>query len=297
MKKILLACASVVALMGAASCSGSGSSSNPKNFSDSLTVAFGKMQGAQTQQMIENNLPADMKAKFNKDAFLRGFKQAVMADTADVAYIEGMMAGAQAWRNFNFWREKEVADANAQVFYNTFAQYFKSDSISMTEMTELNNELQTLFNQATMRLQAKQDSIRAAEAAANSASAEENKAKAAAYLDSIKAAEPGIQVTPSGLGYKVVKQGKGALYTADSTADVIYTGRLIDGTQFDSSNGQPIKFNVSQVVPGFSEGLQMMNPGSKYILYIPSDLGYGDAGNSAVPGGAMMVFEVEIPAN
>ncbi len=297
MKKIILACASAVALMGAASCSGSGSSSNPKTFSDSLTVAFGKMQGAQTQQMIDNNLPADVKAKFNKDSFLRGFKQAVMTDTADLAYIEGLAAGAQAWRNFNFWREKEVADANAQVFYNTFAQYFKSDSISMTEMTELNNELQNLFNQATMRLQAKQDSIRNAQAAANSASAEANKAKAAAYLDSIKAAEPGIQVTPSGLGYKVVKQGKGAIYTADSTADVIYTGRLIDGTQFDSSNGQPVKFNVSQVVPGFSEGLQMMNPGSKYILYIPSDLGYGDTGNSAVPGGAMMVFEVEIPAN
>lgn len=296
MKKIFLACTAAVALVGAASCSGTGSSSSPKNFNDSLTVAFGKMQGAQTEQMIQN-IPEDMKAKFTKDAFLRGFKQALLADTADVAYIEGLNAGAQAWRNFNFWRERGVADANSQVFYNYFAEYFKKDSISMEEMNNLQEELQLLFNQATLRMQAREDSIRAAQAAAAGAGAEANKVKAAAYLDSIKNAEPGIEITPSGLGYKVVKQGTGAKIAADANVPVIYTGRLIDGTQFDSSNGEAVTFNVQQVVPGFSEGLQLMNPGSKYILYIPSDLGYGDQGNPAVPGGAMMVFEVEIPAN
>lgn len=295
MKKILLACAAVAALVGGTACSGSGSSSAGNSFGDSLSVAFGKMQGAQTLQMTEN-IPADVKSKFSKDSFLRGFKQAVMADTADVAYIEGLMAGSQAWRNFNFWREQQVADADAQTFYDNFAAYFKRDSISMEEISALNTEVQALFNQATARLQARQDSIRAAQQAERSGSAQENKAKAAAYLDSIKAADKDVKVTPSGLGYKVVKQGKGALIAANDNADVIYTGRLIDGTQFDSSNGQPVNFNVAQVVPGFSEGLQLMNPGSKYIFYIPSDLGYGDGGNSAVPGGAMMVFEVEIPA-
>ncbi len=295
MKKILLACAAVAALVGGTACSGSGSSSAGNSFGDSLSVAFGKMQGAQTLQMTEN-IPADVKSKFSKDSFLRGFKQAVMADTADVAYIEGLMAGSQAWRNFNFWREQQVADADAQTFYDNFAAYFKRDSISMEEISTLNTEVQALFNQATARLQARQDSIRAAKQAEQSGSAQENKAKAAAYLDSIKAADKDVKVTPSGLGYKVVKQGKGALIGANDNADVIYTGRLIDGTQFDSSNGQPVNFNVAQVVPGFSEGLQLMNPGSKYIFYIPSDLGYGDAGNLAVPGGAMMVFDVEIPA-
>lgn len=293
MKKILLACAAVAAIMGATSCSGSGSASN--NFSDSLTVAFGKMQGAQTLQMTEN-IPADVKAKFNKESFLRGLKQAVMADTADVAYIEGLMAGGQLWRNFNFWRQQDVADANPEIFYENFANYFKRDSLSSDEINELTTEVQILFNQVSARLQARQDSIRAAQQAERNGSAQENKAKATAYLDSIKAADKDVKVTPSGLGYKVIKQGKGALLAADGNADVIYTGRLIDGTQFDSSNGKPINFNVAQVVAGFSEGLQMMNPGSKYILYIPSDLGYGDGGNSAVPGGAMMVFEVEIPA-
>lgn len=270
MKKILLACAAVAALVGGTACSGSGSSSAGNSFGDSLSVAFGKMQGAQTLQMTEN-IPADVKSKFSKDSFLRGFKQAVMADTADVAYIEGLMAGSQAWRNFNFWREQQVADADAQTFYDNFAAYFKRDSISMEEISTLNTEVQALFNQATARLQARQDSIRAAKQAEQSGSAQENKAKAAAYLDSIKAADKDVKVTPSGLGYKVVKQGKGALIGANDNADVIYTGRLIDGTQFDSSNGQPVNFNVAQVVPGFSEGLQLMNPGSKYIFYIPSD--------------------------
>lgn len=295
MKKIFIACAAAAALVGVTACSGTGSSKAGDTFSDSLTVAFGKMQGAQTLQMMEN-IPADIKDKFSKESFLRGFKEAVMADTADMGYIEGLMAGAQAWRNFNFWREQNVADADARVFYDNFASFFKRDSITMEEMAILNNEVQGLFNQATARLQARQDSIRAAEQARQSGSASENKAKGAAYLDSIKAADKDVKVTPSGLGYKVVKQGTGAKIAADGNADVIYTGRLIDGTQFDSSNGQPVNFNVAQVVPGFSEGLQLMNPGSKYILYIPSDLGYGDNGNPAVPGGAMMVFEVEIPA-
>lgn len=295
MKKILMACTAVAALIGTAACSGSGSTSAGNSFTDSLTVAFGQMQGAQTLQMM-GNIPADMKEKFTKEAFLRGYKQAAMADTADVAYIEGLMAGAQAWRNFNFWRQQEVADVNAQVYYNAFAEYFKKDSISDMEVSELTAKVQTLFNEVTARLQAKQDSIRAAKEAEQSSSAAENKAKATAYLDSLKAADSSIKVTPSGLGYKVVKQGKGATTAADANVDVIYTGTLIDGTQFDSSNGNPVNFNVAQVVPGFSEGLQLMNPGSEYIFYIPSDLGYGDQGNSAVPGGAMMIFNVSIPA-
>lgn len=294
MKKIILAAAAAVALLGATAC-GAGASKGSDSATDSLTIAFAQYQGSYYQQMFDN-IPADDKAKYSKESFLRGFKQAVMADTADAGYIQGLMAGAQMWGNFNMWREREVGDADAALFYKEFASYFKKDSISMVETTEIQSRMQTLFNAVTARLQAKQDSIMAAERAKEMGSAAENKAKAAAFIDSIKAADPDVKFTPSGLGYKVVKQGKGELIGANDDVEVIYTGCLIDGTQFDSSNGSPAKFKTSGVVAGFSEGLQLMNPGSKYIFYIPSDLGYGDSGNPVVPGGAMMVFDVEIPA-
>lgn len=295
MKRIIIACASAVAILGAVSCSGKGASTTAGNsFNDSISQAFGRFQGSNYGQMLGQ--PGPDGKKLDKEAFLRGFKQAVLADTADMSYIYGLMEGGQMWNTFKMWHQQDVADADVKLFYATVAEYVNKDSISRDDLIAAQAQMQALFNQATARLQAKQDSIMAAERAKTMGTAEENKAKGTAYLDSLKKADPSIKTTPSGLAYKVVKQGTGANIAADATADVIYTGRLIDGTEFDSSKGNPVQFPVKGVVPGFGEGLQLMNPGSKYILYIPSDLGYGDQGNTAVPAGAMMVFEVEIPA-
>lgn len=293
MKKLIFACAAAALIFGAASCDGN-AGSNGGSFNDSISTAFGRLQGSQTAQSFKQIPEAD-RSKFNKDAFLRGYKEALMTDTADYGYVQGLMSGAQAWFNFQTWRQQDVADANISRYFAAFSEYFNRDSLSMEELATIQGEMQTLFNQVTARLQAKQDSIRAARQAERYGSPEATKAKGQAYLDSIMKADPEVKVTESGLGYKVVKQGKGNKFTATDTAPVIYTGRLIDGKQFDSSNGRAVDFPVSGVVPGFSEGLQMMNPGSKYILYIPSSLGYGDRGNDAVPGGSMMVFDVEIP--
>lgn len=294
MKKTIIACASAVLLLGGVSCSGSGAAKGSDSFNDSISQAFGTYQGLTYRQGMEQ--PGPNGKKIDKDAFLRGFKQAVMTDTADMSYISGLMEGAQMWSTFRMWSEQDVADADIKLFYDVMAKTLAADTITPDEMAAARAQMQTLFDQATARLRARQDSIQAAERAKVFGTPEENKAKGVAFLDSLKKADPAIKTTPSGLAYKVVKQGKGATTPADGTADVIYTGRLIDGTQFDSSNGKPVPFPVGQVVKGFGEGLQLMNPGSKYILYIPSDLGYGDQGNPSVPGGAMMVFDVEIPA-
>ena len=82
----------------------------------------------------------------------------------------------------------------------------------------------------------------------------------------------------------------------NSTVKVHYTGKLIDGTVFDSSvdRGEPADFPVTQVIPGFSEGLKMMNKGSKYVLYIPASLGYGNNEAGNIPAGSTLVFEVEM---
>ena len=123
----------------------------------------------------------------------------------------------------------------------------------------------------------------------------EEKAAGAAFLAKNKQ-EPGVKETASGLQYKVIKEGTGKHPNATDQVKVHYTGTLLDGTVFDSSveRGEPITFPLNGVIAGWTEGLQLMSEGSKYILYIPSDLGYGDRGTQGIKPGATLIFEVEL---
>lgn len=108
---------------------------------------------------------------------------------------------------------------------------------------------------------------------------------------------PEVTTTASGLQYEVLKQGDGAKPTADQAVTVHYTGKLIDGTVFDSSveRGEPITFALSQVIPGWTEGLQLMPRGSKYRLFIPSNLAYGERGAGRDIGpNETLIFDVEL---
>ena len=111
------------------------------------------------------------------------------------------------------------------------------------------------------------------------------------------AGKEGVQVTESGLQYSVITAGAGANPTAADTVTVHYRGTLIDGTEFDSSyaRGEPATFPLGNVIPGWTEGLQLMKVGSKYKLFIPQNLGYGErgAGGSIGPY-ETLIFEVEL---
>jgi len=117
------------------------------------------------------------------------------------------------------------------------------------------------------------------------------------FMDSI-AKQPGVVKLPSGLQYKVLKAGSDTEHPKiTDTVKFHYKGSLADGTEFDNSytRGEPLIHPVSQLVPGWTEALQLMTPGSKWILYIPSSLGYGDQGaGDVIPPGATLVFEVEL---
>ncbi len=123
-----------------------------------------------------------------------------------------------------------------------------------------------------------------------------NAKKGAKYLADLQAKDSTVHVTESGLGYKVIKQGEGASPNAESVAQVIYTGKHLDGSQFDSSNGSAVPFPLQRVVPGFSEGIMKMNKGAIYELYIPGPLGYGANGapGAGIGPNEMLVFEVEL---
>jgi FKBP-type peptidyl-prolyl cis-trans isomerase len=108
--------------------------------------------------------------------------------------------------------------------------------------------------------------------------------------------KPGIHITDSGLQYEVITEGNGPKPEAFDTVTVHYEGSLTDGTVFDSSYtaGEPIDISLMRVIPGWTEGLQLMAVGSKYRFFIPSDIGYGSQGGGQIPPYSTLIFEVEL---
>lgn len=127
------------------------------------------------------------------------------------------------------------------------------------------------------------------------AAATVEKEAATAFLDEM-AAEDGAERTASGLIYIPMTEGSGESPTAADTVRVHYHGTLRDGTVFDSSveRGEPISFALAGVIPCWTEGVQKMQVGGKAKLVCPSDIAYGDQGQGPIPGGAALVFEVEL---
>lgn len=126
---------------------------------------------------------------------------------------------------------------------------------------------------------------------------EKNKTEGDAFLKE-NATKEGVKTTASGLQYIVMKEGEGEFPKATDTVEVHYKGTLLDGTQFDSSydRGKAAKFPLNRVIKGWTEGLQLMKPGSKYKFFIPSEIGYGSRGNQRIPPNSVLTFVVELIA-
>jgi FKBP-type peptidyl-prolyl cis-trans isomerase len=125
--------------------------------------------------------------------------------------------------------------------------------------------------------------------------ADKNKAAGDDFLTKNKTAD-GVKITASGLQYKIVQAGTGPSPTLDDTVIVNYRGTLVDGTEFDSSakRGQPAEFPIKGVIPGWTEGLQLMKKGGKAVFFVPPELGYGDRQRQQIPPNATLIFDVEL---
>lgn len=202
---------------------------------------------------------------------------ATFVDSA--SYAQGMMMGKQI---------KDMSGDGEMLMSSAALKAGFDQAVSGGEGLIPENELQNITMQWQMKLQ------QAAQQQAQ-AKAAENKVKGAAFLAE-NANKEGVITTASGLQYKVIEEGSGPSPTAADKVKVNYRGTLIDGTEFDSSykKGQPISFQVTGVIKGWTEALQLMKAGSKYQLYIPSELAYGERDTPTIPGGSTLIFDVEL---
>lgn len=145
-------------------------------------------------------------------------------------------------------------------------------------------DLQAAFKDAQAKVEAAAAEGAAKQAEAGNAFLAGNKARA------------GVMTTASGLQYEVLRAGEGAKPTPDQSVEVHYHGTLIDGTVFDSSveRGETISFPVTGVIRGWVEALQLMSIGSKWKLFIPADLAYGNRAQGGIPASSVLIFEVEL---
>ena len=204
-------------------------------------------------------------------------KSASLKTAVDSAsYAIGINTGANYRTNL---KTLPGGEANIDDLIAGFIQAIKGDSAAMKMTPETAQQyLQTYFVEASAK-----------EAAQNKEAGEK-------FLAENKTKE-GVITTESGLQYKVEKEGTGEKPTAADRVKVDYTGTLLDGTKFDSSvdRGEPAEFGVSQVIRGWTEGLQIMPAGSKYIFWIPSDLAYGERGaGQDIKPNSVLKFEVEL---
>jgi FKBP-type peptidyl-prolyl cis-trans isomerase len=153
-------------------------------------------------------------------------------------------------------------------------------------MTE--QEMRTVMMNMANRLQAEQ-------AAKAKKQGEENLKAGEAFL-AANAGKEGVTTLPSGLQYRVITPGTGKSPQKSDQVSVNYRGTLIDGTEFDSSysRGKPTSFGVGQVIPGWTEALQLMKEGGKWQLFIPSKLAYGERSAGKIPPNSALIFEVEL---
>lgn len=183
---------------------------------------------------------------------------------------------------------------------------FESEALNETEETINNSALyegiKNNLSKEPLRINNSKDIIENKMASIAEKAEQEQKRKSAETIAqgekfmAENAKKEGVVTLPDGLQYKIIKEGNGSIPTASDKVEVHYKGTLIDGTVFDSSidRGQPITFAVTQVIPGWTEVLQLMPVGSKWEVYIPYDLAYGSRDAGKIPPYSDLIFEIEL---
>jgi len=251
---------------------------------DSVSYAQGVLFASQQFEQIFSQLEL---GNAQKADFMKGFYEGFKIDEKDKeasAYLVGKWYGFQMGTSF-------VPYFNTQLFGDDDTQTMSKKNFLAGYLATIKNDTTTLIklNEAQMYSMVAMENIKkeAAEKRYGGAKAENQE-----WLEKNKS-EEGVIALPSGLQYKVITEGKGAKPTATDMVRVSYKGTTIDGEVFDSN--ESAQFPLNGVIRGWTEGLQFMSVGAKYMFFIPYDLAYGEQGSgSKIPPYSTLIFEVEL---
>ena len=207
---------------------------------------------------------------------------ALESHSQKISYLLGLDSG------------KNIAGIGMEIDTAAFGQGF-SDGFDDKPPVLSEEQIAEAIQRFETDMTAKNDEMQQAEKQAQAMQSEGNLKEGAEFL-AANGAKDDVVTTASGLQYKVITAGEGPVPTADSVVEVHYSGRLLDGTEFDSSikRGVPAQFGVTQVIAGWTEALQLMPEGSKWELYIPAALAYGPGGTGPIGPNQTLIFEVEL---
>ncbi len=284
MKKNNIFMAVAVTLMFAlAACNGGGNTTKmPKLASevDSMNYAYGLFNGGQLRMMMaQDSDSVDYRIK----KFMDGVRDGIAGNVEENPEISQLGSQVGGWLN----QQKTVGylgDSTIKLDYAIVKQALVNAIKGSND--QMTGEFAQRFVDSVMRARQEEQLLKQYGA---------NKEEGEKFLAENKS-KTGVMTTASGLQYEVVKQGTGAKPSLSDMVKVHYSGKLINGTEFDSSysRNEPTTFGVGQVIPGWTEGLQLMSVGSKYKFYIPYNLAYGAQGTQGIPPFSTLVFDVEL---
>lgn len=255
---------------------------------------------AETDSLKKQELEKALKSKLdsvvaankrNAAEFLRGLSEGLKASKSQGSYLSGLMVGRQI-------SDQMLPGIEQQLFGTDSKTELDKDILASAIAVNMTGSRPLVLNSSAY-LEGKMAKARETSEIAMQAELakkkEEQDAIAKAFFEE-NAKKEGVVTLPSGLQYKIIKAGNGPIAKAEDQVEAHYHGTLLDGTVFDSSiqRGEPAQFGVAQVIKGWTEALQLMPEGSKWELYIPQDLAYGEREMGAIKAYSPLVFEVEV---
>ena len=237
---------------------------------DSLSAAFGDLYGAgMNQQMREMNPDVDMQL------VLKGIEYLAVADTSN-DFIAGLEMGQQILQLYKGVENQYGIPINKSIFIKHLRDRLMASMPTEDELHILQDRIVPLMDR-TMETTPK--------AIMNRRTGEE-------YMANLKN-DKNYTFTESGIAYKVIKEGTGDYFTEDDVVYISYEGRRLNGEVFDGSDDEPVPFNLSAVITGFSEMVQLMKPGGKVTVVIPAEQAYGVQGQGAIEPNETLIFDIE----